>query len=82
MALSYLRRFSREKADYLSLEKEIPLTGCAAVQFMVQWQEQKLLQRQLQNQSVNQLFKMPVESKIGWHYTVCGLLFVKMIYLN
>ena len=67
MALSYLRRFSREKADYLSLEKEIPLTGCAAVQFMVQWQEQKLLQIP----QVNQLFKMPGESKIGWHYTRC-----------
>jgi len=35
------------------------------VQFMIQWQEQKLLQ----NPQVNQLFKMPMESKIGWHYT-------------
>ena len=27
------------------------------------------MQEQLQNQSINQLFKMPLESKIGWHYT-------------
>jgi len=36
---------------------------------MVQWQEQKLLQKQLQNQSINQLLKMPAESNFGWHYT-------------
>jgi hypothetical protein len=39
---------------------------------MMQWQEQKLLQKQLQNQSINQLFRMPAESKIGRHYTLNG----------
>ena len=38
-------------------------------QFMVQRHKQRLLQEQLQNQSINQLFKIPLESKIGWHYT-------------
>ena len=37
-------------------------------QFMVQRHKQRLLQEQLQNQSINQLFKIPLESKIGWHY--------------
>jgi hypothetical protein len=39
------------------------------VQFIIQWQKQKLLCKPLQNQSISQSFKMLVESKIGWHYT-------------
>ncbi len=66
--------FNRRLIDYL-IFYNTERVHCAfqnklsPIQFMVQWQEQKLLQKQLQNQSVNQLFKMPVESKIGWHYT-------------
>ncbi len=39
------------------------------VQFMMQWQKQKPLQEQPQNQQINQLIKIPAESNIGWHYT-------------
>jgi len=66
--------FNRKLVDYL-IFYNTERVHCAfqnkvtPVQFMVEWQEQKLLQEQLQNQSVNQLLKMPVESKIGWHYT-------------
>jgi len=41
---------------------------------MMQWQEQKLLQASQLNQ-----FKMPMESKIGWHYTKYLLFFKIML---
>ncbi len=58
--VDYLIFYNTERAHYAFQNKLSP------VQFMVQWQEQKLLQ----NQPVNQLLKMPMESKIGWHYTM------------
>ncbi|MBI2450365.1 MAG: transposase [Candidatus Nealsonbacteria bacterium] len=67
-------KFNRRLVDYL-IFYNTERVHCAfqnklsPVQFMMQWQEQKLLRGQLQNQSINQLFKMPAESKIGWHYT-------------
>jgi transposase InsO family protein len=66
--------FNRSLVDYL-IFYNTERVHCAfknklsPVQFMIQWQEQKLLQEQLQNQSIKQLIKMPAESKIGWHYT-------------
>ena len=57
--VDYLIFYNIERVHYAFQNKLSP------VQFMVQWQEQKLLQ----NQPVNQLLKMPMESKIGWHYT-------------
>ncbi len=66
--------FNRKLIDYL-IFYNTERVQCAfqnklsPIQFTMQWQEQKLLQAQLQNQSINQLLKMPVESKIGWHYT-------------
>jgi transposase InsO family protein len=62
--------FNRRLVDYL-IFYNTERVHCAfknklsPAQFMVQWQKQKLLQ----NQQNNLLFKMPVESKIGWHYT-------------
>jgi len=81
--------FNRKLVDYL-IFYNTERVHCAfqnklsPVQFMVQWQEQKLLQRQLQNQPINQLLKMPaypagrpaclagkpVESNLGWRYTL------------
>ena len=72
--------FNRRLVDYL-IFYNTDRVHCAfknklsPVQFMVQWQKQKLLQAQLQNQSINQLIKMPAESNIGWHYTkICQIL--------
>ena len=62
--------FNRSLVDYL-IFYNTERVHCAfqnkltPVQFMIQWQERKLLQ----NLPINQLFKMPLESKIGWHYT-------------
>jgi len=68
--------FNRRLVDYL-IFYNTERVHCAfknklsPVQFMVQWQKQKLLQ----NQQNDLLFKMPMESKIGWHYTfICFLL--------
>ena len=63
-------QFNRRLVDYL-IFYNTERVHCAfknklsPVQFMIQWQEQKFLL----NQQANQLFKMPVESNFGWHYT-------------
>jgi transposase InsO family protein len=57
--VDYLIFYNTERVHWAFKNKLSP------VQFMVQWQEQRLLQVP----QLNQLFKMPAESKIGWHYT-------------
>jgi len=45
------------------------------VQFMIQWQERQLFANQLSMLN----FKIPQESRIGWHYTVsCKKSFKKI----
>lgn len=39
------------------------------VQFMIQWQEKRLLKNQSTSQLNIQTIKIPQESRIGWHYT-------------
>jgi len=63
LLIDYLIFYNTERVHCAFQNKLSP------IQFMAQWHKQKLLQEQLQNQSINQLFKMPLESKIGWHYT-------------
>jgi len=61
--VDYLIFYNTERVRYAFKNKLSP------VQFMIQRQEQKLSLGPLPNQTVNQLIKMPAESKIGWHYT-------------
>ena len=63
--------FDNKLVDYL-IFYNLDRVHCAfknklsPIQFIIQWQEQKLLTNQL----FNPIIKMPVESKIGWHYTI------------
>lgn len=66
--------FNRKLVDYLIFcnTERVRCTfqnKLSPVQFMAQRQKQKLLQAQLQNQSINQLLKIPAESNNEWHYT-------------
>jgi len=68
-------QFNRKLVDYLIFYNIDRVhwafqNKLSPVQFMIQWQEKKIQQGQLQNQSINQLIKIPAESKIGWHYTL------------
>jgi len=63
LLIDYLIFCSAERAHCAFQNELSPIQ-----QFMVQRQKQRLLQEQLQNQSINQLFKIPLEFKIGWHY--------------
>jgi len=63
--------FNRRLVDYLifynteRVHKSFK-NKLSPVQFMIQWQEQRLLL----NQQANQLLKMPAESNFGWHRTL------------
>lgn len=51
------------------------------VQFMIQWQEKRLLKNQSTSQLNIQTIKIPQESRIGWHYTKpCKIVLNNLIY--
>ncbi len=57
--IDYLIFYNTERVHFAFQNKLSP------VQFMIRWQEQRLLL----NQQINQTIKMSQECKIGWHYT-------------
>ncbi len=62
--VDYLMFYNIDRVHFAFQNKFSP------IQFMIQWQEQKLSQEQLQNQTIYQSIKIPEKSKIGWHYTI------------